>query len=66
MHVLTVKGIMNNMLLLPTCSVPDHSVLAVDLDISDFVNLNSDSGTKEANINVYNNKYNVKGKGQPQ
>ena len=47
------------MLLVPTCSVSDHSVLAVDLDISDFVNLNSDSGTK-GNINVYNNKYNVK------
>ena len=60
MHVLTVKDILNNMLLVPTCSIPDHSVLAVDLDISDFVNLNSDSGTKEGNINVYNNKYNVK------
>ena len=49
------------MLLVPTCSVSDHSVLAVDLDISDFVYyLNSDSGTKESNINVYNNKYNDK------
>ena len=58
MHVLTVKDILNNMLLGPTCSVSVHSVLAVGLDISDLTfvyYLNSDSGTKGISImlNMY-------------
>ena len=61
MYVKTVKDIMVDMSITPTCSMPDHSVLITDIHLSDYIIIKKEK-SKEVqcvNKNMYSKQYKV-------
>ena len=60
MNVFCVKEILDKIKCIPTCAIPDHSILELTLDVSDFRNLTElDKDASKSNLENYAKKYRV-------